>query len=107
MVRSKINLFQFIQKYNRVIGIESSESNEICFAFNWKNLIFLVCEAQFIVALTAFISIEANSMLEYGITLFAITSSIFGVILHLNHSWEMINFSKLIKNGEKFIEKRK
>lgn len=100
---SSIKLFQFIQKYNRTLGINSPKSNKTCL----KNLIFVFCEVQFGAALIAFMSIEANSMLEYGITCFPFSCAMVGVIVYLISIWQIKNCSKLIENCERFIEKRK
>lgn len=107
MVRS-IKLFQFIQKYNRFIGFDPHEEpNKIDFTSNRKKLIFFLVELQFIAESAAFMSFDANTIFEYGITFFAISSSIFAMALHSIHSRQIKINSNFIENSDKFIEKRK
>lgn len=99
---NSIKIFRFVQNYCRAIGIDNK-----CSAFNWKNLLFLVSEAQTIAALTAFLLLEAKSMLEIGTTCFAILSltlpmAVFAIFLR-----NAKNFSKFIESCEKFIQKSK
>lgn len=104
----RIKLFQFLQKYNRAMGIDSVEqSNDICFLINWKKFIFLAAEVQYTAALMAFMFFEAKTIFQYGTIFFGIASSIFSIVAHLIYSRQMKNFSKFNENCEKFIEKRK
>lgn len=101
-----IKLFQFNQKYNRIIGIGSSEPNRICSAATLKNVLFFVSEVQFIAALAAFMAFEAKSMLDFGTTFFAMSTTILGVFLCLICLMQVENYAAFIENCEGFIAKR-
>lgn len=102
---TSFELFQFNQRYCRAIGIDSSESSKICFAFNWGNLISLLCVAQFIATLTAFLFFGAKSMHEYGMTFFVIIGLTLIVTVYINYLCEVKNCSAFIENCKKFIGK--
>lgn len=103
---NSIKLFQFLQKYNRAMGIDSiKESNDICCGINWKKFIFLAAEVQYTVELMAFMFFEAETIFEYGTIFFGIASSIFSIVTHLIYSRQMKNFSEFNENCEHFIEK--
>lgn len=102
---TSIKLFQFNQKYGRIIGMESSQLNSAGSTISVKNVLFFVSEAQFIVALSAFMVFEAKSMLDFGTTFFATSSTVLGVFLCLIYVLQMKNYSAFIGNCERFIGK--
>lgn len=102
----RMKLFRFIQKYFRLNGIDSPDSNAICCGINWKSLTFFICEAQLFASLTAYLLIEAQSMLAYGMTFFAILHLVFGVVIYIIYFWKIEHCSVFIGNCENFIEKR-
>lgn len=102
----RMKLFRFIQKYFRLNGIDPPDSNAICCGINWKSLTFFICEAQLFASLTAYLLIEAQSMLAYGMTFFAILHLVFGVVIYIIYFWKIEHCSVFIGNCENFIEKR-
>lgn len=108
MAKTIVKLFQFIQKFNRVIGIDATAPLEkTCFANNWKILMFFVCELQFMAALTAFLFSGAKTISEYGTTFFALSSSTLALIVHFFYSRQIRQYSMFIGKCEGFIEKSK
>lgn len=86
--------------------MESSQLNSAGSTISVKNVLFFVSEAQFIVALSAFMAFEAKSMLDFGTTFFATSSTVLGVFLCLIYVLQMKNYSAFIGNCERFIGKR-
>lgn len=91
----------------RAFGIDSHQSNQICFAINRKNVMFFICEAQLVAALMTFMLFKAESIFEYGFPSVVILDIILGVAVYINFLLEVKNVSNFIENCETFIGKRK
>lgn len=103
-----IKLFQFIQKYYRAIGIHKPESNQVDRqSFNSINWFFFLNVIPMLIATTAFFLYKAESMFEYGLSVYYVFSLTFGEIFYVLPIWQTENLSKFIENCERFIEKSK
>lgn len=102
-----IKLFQFVQKYNQIIGIYSSQSTTMQGSINSTQAFFWISCAQIWFTIAAFLVFEANSMFDYGFEFFAFISIINGIAIYSIFIWQSQNTLKFIENCERFIEKRK
>lgn len=107
MAGGSIKVFQFIQKYYQAVGIFPSPSNQKCVTFHWRYAIILICLAQFLVSIGAFLFFEAELMVDIGLGIFIVIASIDGIILFTIQIWQIKNSLKYIETCEEFIERRK
>lgn len=104
--RITIKLFKITQQICRNIGIFPPESNQnrTLTRFNyWAILLSLV---QLFISSAAYLMLEANSLMEYGIVFYSCTTLGFCFFLYLVFIWQVEIISKYIRDFEKFIEKR-
>lgn len=102
-----IKLFQFNQKFCQTIGIQPPQATQNRFEFNTINVIFIICMAQFAMALTAFTLYDANSMDAYGATFVALVCVIEGFGLYSLTIRKMEDILRFTEHCEQFIEKSK
>lgn len=101
----EIKLFHFIQKIYQDIGIHPSRrSNEDISRINPKKWLMLFCLVQFFITSAAYTAMEANSMIEYGITFFSCATVVASVIIYLTLFGQMENTSNYIGNCERFVQ---
>lgn len=106
---SSIKLFQFIQKFHKIIGIDLYQQlvDHEQYSVNSINIIFLISFAQIICTTIAFLVFEAKSFFAYGFSFFTIICVISSAVIYLIFIWQSQNTSKFIENCERFIEESK
>lgn len=103
----KIELFKFIQNLYREIGIcarqqfNSNYDRCLCDAKKW---FIPLCLTQYLYSSIAFLLVEANLMLEYGMVFFSSITSAFCFTIYLILFWQMEHILKFIEHVERFIE---
>lgn len=107
MAGRSIKLFQFNQKYCKTIGIQLPETNRKGCKYNWINLGFFICSIEFFITSSAYLLYDANSMAEYGIVFFVLTTVIECMVAYLISILKVKEISEFIENCEDFIEKSK
>lgn len=100
----RIKLFKFIQKSYEHNGIFPSESNENRGPINSRNTLDLFCHAQFFISSAAYLLVDANSMIEYGMTFYVCITLVTSSVIYLTEIWQMKNISNFIGHCERFIE---
>lgn len=104
MAGGSIKLFQFIQIFYQFIGVFPLQSNQ---KFYWRHSIILICSAQLLVSVIAFLLFDAKLMIDSALGILTVIITIECSILHSISLWESENTLKYIKTCEGFIEKRK
>lgn len=102
----KFKLFQCIQKFCHTMGIFPSQPNSKR-SFRWKTLLYLLPPIIFLVPLVIFLLTIADSMQEYGLSVFMITSVCVSISNILGTIWCMPNILEVIEKFEQIIEKSK
>lgn len=103
-----IKLFQFFQKFNQWIGIDASQPNQKSnIATILNRSIFVLCSAQLMFSIAAFIVIEASSMFEFGLLVCMYLCAIVPIVIYLIFIWQYQNILEYIGNCENFIRKSK
>lgn len=106
MVRRTIKLFLFVQNVIRMLGIYPPlEDGKV--PFNSRNLFVLFCYAQLWIPVALYFVLKANTMQEYGATVFIILTFFYIALDVLILMWQMYNILNLIASFEEFIKKRK
>lgn len=107
MAGGSFQLFQFTQKYCQAIGIHVPKSNDNRSRFNSKNLVFVLCLAQYGMASVTSLVYNAKSMGEYGIVFLILIDIIDSAAAYFIIVWKLEDMLKFIGNCEGFVEKRK
>lgn len=102
---STIKLFSFIQKTYHDTGINPPTCNQNRSSINSKNWIILCCLTLILLPSTAYLLLEANSLIEYGMAFFICVTVIGLFIVYLIPLWESKTIFNFIENSEQFIEK--
>lgn len=102
-----MKLFQFIQKSHQLVGIRLSQPNQKQWSINWRNTIFLASTSQMICTTVVYIWLDAKSMFDYGISIFALICLVNNTVNFCIFSCQSENTLKFIENCEKFITQRK
>lgn len=90
-----------------MMGIYLPESsNQRCSA-NRKNSFFLFCYIQLLISSVLFLLFDAETMLEFGASFYALLAESFCIWYFLIKMWQMPRILKLIEGFEVFIEKSK
>lgn len=97
----KIELFKFIKKTYRRIGIDPLQKRR---RTNAKNCFMIYSLAISFVSPAVYLLLEANSMFDYGITVFSCSTEALSFTTYLILFWQAKNFSHFIENYERFIE---
>lgn len=103
MAVSASKLFEFNQRFCQTFGISRNRNNTI----EPKHLIFVIFEAIFVISLFGFLSYNANSMGEYGMTFYVLISIILALAFYFITLWRIADILKFTENCEAFIEKSK
>lgn len=100
-----IKLFQFFQNCQQTIGIDQFEQDQKKRSINSTRMIFLISFAQLMLTMIAFLAFEAESIIDYGFTFWAITCLNNGCGNYSIFIWQSENTLKFIEDCEAFIEK--
>lgn len=100
----RIHLFRSAQKYQRMMGIYSTELNE-CAPFSCRNLFFLMSFAHFCIPSFAFFVFEANSFKDYANSFYSFITSLAACTFYTVQMLQITNFDLLTKKFEEFIER--
>lgn len=98
------HLFQSIQKYYQLLGIYPTLLNNKC-SPNARNLMVLFCYVQYGISALAFFVMEAESVLEYGISFYTYISMLYCVYYFLILYKQMPKILQLIEQFEQFMDK--
>lgn len=104
--QTKIKLFQSVQKFQRIQGIYPLQPHQRT-PFNGKNLLILFCVAQMFLSASAFFIFKAQSMYEFGLTLYASLTEVLTFVCITTTLWKIVEVSKFIENTENFVNKSK
>lgn len=107
MVIGSQKLFEYYQKYNQTIGLDSYRSKQNPISHNTKHVILLLSVAQFSVSSAASILFDAGTTFDYGISVSYLLLDITIVVEIFLSIYQMEKMSKFIVNCEQFIEKSK
>lgn len=110
MAGRSVKLFLYIQKLYHVGGICLPQPNQILSnglheQLNWKNWMFLFFEIKSLLIALAFLMIEAESVLGFGMCVYYTACLILGLTLYLALIQQSRNIPHFIENCEAFIEK--
>lgn len=98
-----IQLFRFIRKFCQTIGVSALQPKQNRYHVNSMNWFTLFCLNQFFISTAAFLSFEASSMVEYGMTFLYCAINLICNILCLVVFLQFENISKYVGNWEQFI----
>lgn len=104
IMADRIRLFQSAQKYQRLMGIYVTESNERA-PFNYRNLFCLSCFAQFLVSSFLFFLFQADSFRDYADSFYVTMTSGSTCFYYVVQILQITNFDTLTKKFEDFIER--
>lgn len=107
MAGQPIKVFQFIQNFQKSIGIVASQSNQKQYAINLKSVIFQLCALELTLTTGAFVFFEAKSMFQYGFAAFVLVTTVSSSLFYLSFSFKLKNTLEFIENCEEFIKKSK
>lgn len=102
----KLKLFQSVKKFQQIQGICPPSPHQRT-PFNGRNLFILFCFAQMFLSATAFILFEAQSMYEFGLTLYASLTELQTFTCFICILCKITKYFELIENMENFIAKSK
>lgn len=100
-----IKLFQFNQKYCKIVGIYLPQANHSRYSLNSINLAMVICSLQFIMALGAFLLFNTKAKGDFGVVFFTLISIIEAIIMYFIFIWELECVLKFIEKCEGFIAK--
>lgn len=107
MAGDSIKLFQFNQKYCQMVGIKAPKTIDNRNKLELKQLIFAIFAILFEIELLAFLVNDAESMGEYGITIYFLCTALLALFDHSMLIWTMEDILKFTEYCEAFIEKSK
>lgn len=102
-----IKLFSFIRKYFHLYGFYPPQLNENGPALNSRNWIFIIGDVQMCFSSAAFFIVEAESMLEYGLSFFLTNASESMGCVFIAIIWRMKNIWLFFESCERFIQRSK
>lgn len=104
----EIKLFRFVQKVYQNIGIfplKSNQSRRRRFSINLRKWLLIFCHAQLFITSAAYLLLEANSNIEYGMTFFICSTVALSMFVYSILVWQMRNILNFIENCEQFMGK--
>lgn len=104
--KTTIKLFQLVQKFYHIQGIDPPASNRSG-SYIGKNLFIQFCLVQMFISATLFFLFKAQSMFEFGITFYASATELYVFSYFTVTLWKMANIFELIWKFENFIGKSK
>lgn len=104
---SSIQLFQCVQKYHKIVGIQPSQPNQKRYPINWAKTLFLIGCAVCMITSGAFFVFKSKSLFDYGFSFYTCTASINVTIIYVSFIWKSQMTLEFIGNCEGFIEKSK
>lgn len=104
MAGGKIQLFHYVQKYYRMIGICPPSKPHQQPSFNVENTLSLISLTLGFVFSFAFFLFESDSIVEYGRSCYGSISNLELVLYFIFNFSQIQNISALIRKFEHFIE---
>lgn len=101
-----IKLFETVRKCYHMMGIYSIQSNQIQ-SFNLKTFIFSLSNTCFFLSSAGYVLFRANTLQEYGISIFIVTTIFILSVNSLIIVWRLKHILKFIDMCDSFIEKSK
>lgn len=98
-----IRLFSFNRKYFDAIGIYLLQTNGTGPSFNSKNRVLLISFVLLALPSGAFFIFDAKSMLEYGISFFGASATLFMMSVYLMMIAQMENVRLFLESCERFM----
>lgn len=102
----KLNLLQSVRKFQHILGVNTPRSDQRT-PYNGRNLFIQFCVVQMFLSATAFFLFKAQSMYEYGLTLYASLTEVLTFVCMTTTLWKTKEIYTLIGNMENFIAKSK
>lgn len=99
-----IRLFQFLQKFHRILGIYPSKPSQKQCSINPINTIWMMSIAQLTFTTIAFLVLEATTVFEYGFGCFMCTACISVPSVYFLFIGQLENTLNFIGNCEKFVK---
>lgn len=103
---SSIQLFKSVRKYFRQLGIDPPQPSETT-SINWRILSALFWFVQHFIAASAFLILEARTVIEFGTSFFGFIMVFYCVAYFLTLISQRHRIFKLIDNFELFIGQSK
>lgn len=100
-----LKIFQFIQKFQKIIGIHPIKSNRWHRSNIFRRAFFLIANAQFVLPTIAYLVFEGDTMFQFGMGVFISISSVTSVTIYFLFVWQLENMLKFIGICEEFIKK--
>lgn len=94
-------LFEFIQKFNRIVGIFPSQQQNYL-----RSSIILIGLTQYLITTVAFLLFDATHMIDFGMSVLIILLIVDSIVQFTLQIWQSQNTFNYIKCCEQFIEKR-
>lgn len=107
IMAGSIKSFQFFQKFQRIIGICSSQPEQKQWPLIVRRTILLMAHAVYVLPTVAYSVLEADSFFEYGFDFFVIITIINSIVVYLIFIRESVNILKFIQSCDEFIGKSK
>lgn len=99
----RINLFRSIHKYQRMMGIYSTQTHQRA-PFNYRSWIILGCFAHFCIPTALFFVLRATSFEDYAACFYAITTSFSCSSHYMMQMRHIKNYETLTEKYEEFIK---
>lgn len=103
IMAGSVKLFQFFQKFQRILGIYPSQSGRKQRSMILRRTVYLIGISQLFFSTAAYLVLEADSVYQYGFG-FCISITLFTCItVYLLFVWQLENTVDFIKHCEEFI----
>lgn len=99
-----IRFFQFNRKLYERVGI-CPRPNTWFGSYNLRNSMMLLCLSMMLMASTAFLLFQANSMQEYGAAFYVSVSELANIVCIMVTIPKMASIFSLMEKCEEFVEK--
>lgn len=106
IMNGRIHLFQSVQKYQRWMGVYSTQWNTPA-PFNYRTLLFLGSYVHFFIPSFSYFVFKATTFREYADCFYAFITSVSNCSFYVAQMVQVTNFDALIRNYEQFIEQSK
>lgn len=103
----KLKLFRSVQKFQHIQGFYPQSRLSQHSPYNGRNLCFQLCVLQMFLSATAFLLFKAQSMYDYGLTLYASLTEALTFVCVTATLRKTTETYELIENMENFIAKSK
>lgn len=106
IMADSIKLFQYIQKFHRIIGIYSPQPHQKRYSTISKNAMLLACCVQVLLTSTASLLFETNTMFAFGFGFYTLIDMNNAIVIHSLFICQLEKTLKFIQNCERFITEK-